>query len=184
LAKLLPGDTSEGTTIAAIIESRTLKAKDKIIQIGELILTGMTSMNAVILAVKSKRGSNMATLMAALEFASKTKPEIITDKVFFFAIESLQDDAPRVKWEAAKVISNSAHLFPEHLKKAVVYLLPNTEHEGTVVRWSAATALSKIIQVNGPVNKELIPAVQSILKWEQDRAITKIYQNALKKAQA
>jgi hypothetical protein len=77
-----------------------------------------------------------------MEFASKTNPGIINDKGFEFAIESLKSDAPRVKWESAKVIANTAHLFPKMLNKAVGNLLINTEHSGTVVRWSAAGALS------------------------------------------
>ena len=83
---------------------------------------------------------------------------------------------------AAKLIGNAAHLFPGLLKKAVVPLLNNTENSGTVVRWSAATALAGIIQLNSPLNQELIELTHGILKWDQDKAIRKIYEKALKKA--
>ena len=80
------------------------------------------------------------------------------------------------------MIANTAHLFPRLLKKAVANLLDNTEYSGTVVRWSAAGALSKIIQCKTGINKDLIPAIEAIEKREDDNAIKKIYLQGLKKA--
>ena len=122
-----------------------------------------------------------ATIIESLEYATKAKAEILNEKGFAFAIESLKSDAPRVKWESAKLIANTAHLFPILMKKAVSNLLQNTEHPGTVVRWSAAGALSKIIQCKTPLNKTLVPAIEAIEKREEDKAIKKIYQQGLKK---
>ena len=44
-----------------------------------------------------------------------------------------------------------------------------------------ATALSKIIHLNLPLNKELIPVAEAIIQREKDNAVKKIYQQALKK---
>jgi hypothetical protein len=143
---------------------------------------GKVSVQQLIDAAKAEVDVNKATIIESMEFASKAKPDIINDKGFAFAIESLKSDAPRVKWESAKVIANTAHLFPKLLNKAVGNLLINTEHSGTVVRWSAAGALSKIIQCKTNLNKDLIPAIEAIEKREQDNAIKKIYQQGLKKA--
>ena len=92
-----------------------------------------------------------------------------------------QEDAPKIKWEAAKVISNTAHLFPDLLNKAAANLLNNTKHRGNVVRWSAANALSKIILLNTALNKKLILVIEAIVEWEKDNTVKKIYQQALKK---
>jgi hypothetical protein len=51
-----------------------------------------------------------------------------------------------------------------------------------VVRWSAAMALGEIIKFKTTVNKNLIPAVDGILKREEKNSIKKIYLAALKKA--
>jgi hypothetical protein len=174
----------EHSGITAVIESKTLKAKEKSMEIAALMLAHKVPMKAFLIAAKSLNEKGKATFLAALEYASGKQPDIVNDQLFLFSVAALQDEAPRVKWEAAKVIANSVHLFPKHLKKAVVKLLNNTEHEGTVVRWSAATALAKIIQINGHPHKELRSAVESILKWEKDRAIQKIYQKALKESGA
>jgi hypothetical protein len=56
------------------------------------------------------------------KFACKTNPELINQKAFEFTTQSLTAGAPRVKWEAAKFIRNTAHLFSKLLKKGVVKL--------------------------------------------------------------
>ena len=167
-------------SIIAIVENKATKAKAKTVLVSGLLLDHKVTIDELVQMAKSQKDPIKATLIEAMEYASKTNPEIINDKAFEFAIQTLKEDAPRVKWEAAKVISNAAHLFPKLLKKAIVNILANTEHNGTVVRWSAATALSKIILLNTALNKELIPAAEAIIEWEQDNAIKKIYQQALK----
>lgn len=94
----------------------------------------------------------------------------MNEDIFKYAIQSLSDDPSRVKWESAKVITNTAPLFTKLLSKAVGNILVNTQHEGNVVRWSAAHAVSKIMLCNTPINKELVPAVEVIVKRETDNA--------------
>jgi len=170
------------TTINVILNDKTIKAKQKVSSISQLLLSGKVSIQHLISSAKKETDSNKATIIESIEYASKLKADIVNETGFEFAIESLKSDAPRVKWESAKVIANSAHMFPKMLKNAVVNLLTNTEHAGTVVRWSAAGALSKIIQCKTNLNKELIPTIEAIEKREEDNAIKKIYQQGLKKA--
>jgi len=168
-------------SIIDIVANKATKAKEKTVLVSGLLLDHKISIDELVQMAKSQKDTIKATLIEAMEYASKTNPEIINDKAFEFAIQTLKEDVPRIKWEAAKVIRNAAHLHSKLLKKAVVNLLANTEHNGTVVRWSAATALSKIILLNTALNKELIPAAEAIIEWEQDNAIKKIYQQALKR---
>ncbi len=164
-----------------ILQDKAIKAKDKTKRIGELLLQKAVNVDELLETAKAQKDVAKATLIEAMEYTSKASPEIVNEKAFHFVVQSLQDDAPRVKWEAAKVIANTAHLFPKLLKGAIANLLANTEHNGNVVRWSAATALSKIILLNTTLNKELVPATEAIIEWEQDNAVKKIYQQALKK---
>ena len=92
----------------------------------------------------------------------------------------MEHKAPRVKWESAKVIKNIAHLYPDKLDKAISNLLTNSEFSGTVVRWSAALALGEILKLKAKQKKDLVPAVEAILRREEDNGIQKIYQRALK----
>ena len=168
--------------IEEILADKAIKAKQKVVSLSDLLINGKISIQHLISSAKKGTDINKATIIESLEYASKTKATVIDEKAFEFVIDSLQSNAPRVKWESAKVIANTAHLFPKMLKKAVPNLLDNTEHSGTVVRWSAAGALSKIILCKTEINKALIPAMEAIERKETDNAIKKIYQKGLKKA--
>lgn len=102
------------------------------------------------------------------------------EKVLLFVTDTLLEKAPRVKWESAKVIGNIAHLFPAKLDRAISNLLSNSEHEGTVVRWSTAYALGEILKLKTKYNKQLQPAIEAICEREEKNSIKKIYLTALK----
>jgi hypothetical protein len=80
-----------------------------------------------------------------MEYATKMPPANSSELWMDFATESLQEKSPRIKWESAKVIGNIVHLYPSKTDTALINLLANAKHEGTVVRWSVALALSKIL---------------------------------------
>jgi HEAT repeat protein len=176
-------NTSGSNALTVILQDKTIKAKETTTRISKLLLDGTVTIDALIESAGTVKDVSKATLIEALEYASRTTPEIINQQAFKFVVRSLKDVAPRIKLEAARVIANTANLFPKLLKAAVANLLSNTEHSGNVVRWSAATALSKIILLNTSLNKELIPAAQGIIVWEEDNAVRKIYQQALNKVQ-
>ena len=164
----------------SILNDGSLKVKGKVEKIANLLLNGELSIRDVIYVAGSEKEVNKATLIESIEFASRMQPAIIDKAAFNFVIQNLKPGAARVQWESAKVIGNSAHLFVKSLKKAVVNLLINTESTRTVVRWSAAYALTQIIKCKTALNNELLPAIGSIIKREEDNAIKKIYLKALK----
>ena len=168
--------------VAAVLNDKTIKAKAKTAQISQLLLDGAIKADELIPLADIDKKKYKATLIEAMEYASKISPGVVSSKSFQFVIDSLKDELPRVKWESAKVISKTAHLYPEMIQEAVGNLLENTVHDGTVVRWSAAGALSTIIQFKTSINKDLIPAIEAILRSENDNAIKKIYHQGLKKA--
>jgi HEAT repeat protein len=118
-----------------------------------------------------------------LEYATKINPSIATLDCLKFVSDTLTEKAPRVKWESAKVVGNIAHLFPTKLDTAIKNLLTNTEHAGTVVRWSAAFALGEIIKIKQKQTQELIPAIKAICEREEKNSIKKLYLAALKKTE-
>jgi hypothetical protein len=167
--------------IDSLIKDKSLKPKEKTLSISKLILENPLIVNEVVDYAISAKDPVKATCLESLEYATISNPGIATKECFDFATQALTDKAPRVKWEAARVIGNIAHLFPTHLEKAIVNLLANTEHPGTVVRWSAATALGQILKAKTNNNKELEPIVEVIIEHEEKNSIRKIYVDALKK---
>ncbi len=80
--------------------------------------------------------------MEAIEYVTKENPEF-AENCLDFVIEHLKGSAPRVKWEACRIIGNVAQRFPDKVKEAIPGLLENTNDKGTVVRWSAAFVLTE-----------------------------------------
>jgi hypothetical protein len=165
----------------SIINDKSLKTKEKTEYLSKIILENPEILNELINYAISAKDPLKAICIEALEFATNISPCLATKQSFDFVTNCLTAKAPRVKWESARVIGNIAHLFPDYLEKAIVNLLMNTEHPGTVVRWSAATALGQILKVGTSNNKELIPAIEAIIEREEKNSIRKIYLDALKK---
>lgn len=170
--------------IQIILNDKNLKAKPKVEAISKMLLDKKVTVGELMKVAKASKDKEKGTCIESLEFATRTKPDIASSSLLDFVTETLADEAPRVKWESAKVIGNIAHQFPTKLDKAIGGLLTNTEYSGTVVRWAAAFALGEIVKLKTKHNKDLIPAIEAIIKRDEDNAIKKIYEKALKKVKA
>jgi len=166
--------------ISLVIAEKTLPQKEKIKMIGDEIIKKNLDVDAIIQHAKNSKDTIKATCIEAIEYSSKLNPSIVNKQCFDFVIDSLMSKAPRVKWESAKVIGNSAHLFSYDLEEAIKNLLTNTEDKGTVVRWSAAFALGEIVKIKTNYQIDLIKAIEVIIDKEEKNSIKKIYQKALK----
>jgi HEAT repeat protein len=164
-----------------ILNDKSIKPKERTGMISDLLSNGKTTVDSLIRFAGQAKPPDKATCIEALEHATKANAAVASPLVFDFTVTSLADKAPRVKWESARVIGNIAHLFPEKVSESIPNLLENTEHPGTVVRWSAAFALGEILKMKTLVNQELVPAVEVIISREEKNSIRKIYSDALKK---
>lgn len=166
--------------IEELIKDKAIKPKDKTETISMWMLDGTLNIGDVIEFASIGKEPVKATCIEAIEFATKQKPAIADENVLVFVTKTLTEKAPRVKWESAKVIGNIAHLFPAKLDDAISNLLINTEHTGTVVRWSAAYALGEILKLKTKHNNDLLPAIEAICDREEKNSIRKIYLAAIK----
>lgn len=169
-------------SIEDIFSNNAYKAKDHSKLLSEQLINKQINISDVIAYASIAKDPVKGSCIEAMELATKYDPSLATKTCFDFAIENLQSKAPRIKWESAKVIGNTAMLFEKDLDKAINGLLANTEYSGTVVRWSAAYALGEIVKLNTRRNKELIPSLEAIIQREEKNSIKKIYQQALKAA--
>lgn len=170
-------------TLEELLKDKTLKPKDKPALIAQRLLEGSLQVDEVLEYAAHAKASEKAGCIEALEYATRQEGFIATEEMLPFAVRSLTDKEPRVKWESAKVIGNIAPSFPDRLSDAVDNLLANAEHTGTVVRWSVAFALSEILKLGTKLNKKLLPAMEDICGKEEKNSIRKIYADALKKSQ-
>ena len=164
-----------------LLNNKELKPKEKIELLSKWLIANPKKINTLIDFAATSKDTIKATCIEVIEFATKTKPAIASLASLQFVSKTLTENAPRVKWESAKVIGNIAHLYPGKLDEAITNLLANAEHPGTVVRWSAAFALGQIIQIPSFKNKDLISAIETICNGEQQNSIKKNYLAVLKK---
>ena len=167
--------------INTLLSDKTIQPKEKTEKLSLLIKTGEISVAQLIEYASISKDPIKATCIEALEFATQKDPSLLGKSGFEFVIDQLSAKAPRIKWESAKVIGNTAKQHNKSLDKAIVNLLINSEHEGTVVRWAAAFALGEIIKLKTAHNKVLVPACEAIVAREEKNSIKKIYLAAFKK---
>jgi hypothetical protein len=167
--------------LQSILLDKQISAKEKTETISGLLLENNINMDEIMQTASLSNDTAKATCIEAIEYATKIKPTVATLACLKYVSKTLKENAPRIKWESAKVIGNIAHLYPNKLDEAIKNLLVNTESNGTVVRWSAAFALGEILKLHTSINKTLIPTIKTICDREEKISIKKIYLSALKK---
>ncbi|PWN59665.1 HEAT repeat domain-containing protein [Chryseobacterium viscerum] len=168
-------------TLEELIKDKTVKSKEKVDIISKWIIDTSLPTDELIAFSEKSKDPVKAACIEALEYATKQNPNLADEAVFSFVTKTLTEKAPRIKWESAKVIGNTAHLFAENLDQAITSLLDNTKHEGTVVRWSAAFALGEILKLKTKHNTTLLSLLEDISQKEEKNSIKKIYLDAIKK---
>lgn len=166
--------------LSALFADRLVKPKDKVEEVAKALLAELLNVSELISFASTAKDPVKASCIEAIERLASDSPANVPAAAVDFCIASLSDKAPRIKWESAKVIGHCIHKHPKKVSDAVKALLDNTEHEGTVVRWSAAYALSRIAAMGLPLNRTLIPAMEAIAAREEKNSIRKIHLEAIK----
>ncbi len=164
----------------SILNDKSVKPKEKTEAISSWILENPDKADELIEFAASAKDPIKATCIESMEYASKINPAVASRAWLEFVSHTLAEKAPRIKWESAKVIGNIAAAYPNDLETAIENLLTNSEHTGTVVRWSTAFALGEIIKLKSALNDELVPAIEAICAKEEKKSISTIYLKALK----
>ena len=167
--------------IGLLLKDKSIKPKEKTAQLSRLLLAGELEIKQFIAFTFGAKDTEKATCIEALEFASKSNAKLVSTEAFDFVCGQLASKAPRVKWESAKVIGNTIHLFEKKIDTAIMALLPNTEDKGTVVRWSAAYALAEVIKIKGKHQADLLRFLKVFCCEKKKTASKKFMLRPLKK---
>lgn len=163
-----------------LLTDKTLKPKPKTETLCQFLIDKKLSITELIEFAEPAKDPIKATCIEALEFITQKQPELLDKTAFAFVTNALTAKAPRIKWECAKVIGNTAHIHSLYLDEAIKLLLLNTKHEGTVVRWSAAFALTQILKLKTHHNTYLLNELTQICELEEKDSIKKIYLKGFK----
>lgn len=167
-------------TIQEIFDEKVTKSKEKTAQLSIALILGEISISELGQFAANSKDATKATCIEGIEVATKSNPELMNSEVFESILINVSSKSPRVIWESSRVVGNTVAYFPQKTEEAVFALLKNAKHEGTVVRWSTAFALSAILNLNSAINQSLVPAVEKIVAEEEKASIKKIYLKALK----
>jgi hypothetical protein len=166
-------------TIDGILGSSTT-AKEKEVALVSLIEEESGQVAPLVERFSSVSSSDQGTILAALESISRQRPAVVVPHVGFI-IDHLDDAPPRVRWEASRVVGNLAGANAPGLRSAVPALLRNARNEGTVVRWSAAFALTQLALCDAVLGQELLPRLRELAHRETGGGIRAMYEKALKR---
>ena len=166
------------SSIAAVLQAK-LKAKETTAALVELLTTNPASLVEWKKVFLTAKDSDKGSLLSAVTEITKTQPKFIATEIELI-IEQIAVKAPRVKWESSEIVANLAKQFPEQVKSAIPNLQANTTHDGTVVRWSAALALSEIAKYNQRSRVELLPFMEKTILSEESNGVKNHYVKALK----
>lgn len=166
--------------LLSLLNDKQHKGKAKVALLSKSFLDGLYESKTIIAAGEVASSTTKVFLLEALELASRKAPEIIDARLFDWITASLNERSPAIKRESARIVANACHLFSSKLHEAIKLLLKQTDHEGTVVRWSAAFALSHILKLKPVENPSLIPKIQELLQNEINSGVKNQYLKGLK----
>jgi HEAT repeat protein len=163
---------------------KTIKSKEKVLLLAKALCLPEVDLTVFLEFVNTLKDTEKANCIEAIEKITKINPGFANAALLDLIIHTLTEKAPRIKWEAARVLANCAGHLDEKAEKAVQNLIANSNHIGTVVRWSSATALGEILKLKGAINAYLIPEIEFLHVREEKPSIKKIYASALEKAKS
>lgn len=123
----------------------------------------------------------LATFLEAVEEITNKKMKPLGVNYLRLAISNVSSDSNSCRREASRIVGNMASDFPTEVSDAIESLIANSKDEGTVVRWSAAYALSRIVVLQPYADSALLQRVETICQSEEDNGVRGQYEKALKK---
>lgn len=164
--------------IEEILQSKH-KPKEKVILLAEEIKRDKSFVHEIVGYFSSASTGDRGHLIESLEYISHDHPEYI-EPHFDFILGHLEDKAPRVKWESARIIANLSGQFSGWTQRAIFVLLKNSQDKGVVVRWSVAFALGEVAKNNQQAAKILFPEIKKLAEKETNNGVKNVYLKVLK----
>lgn len=168
--------------ILIVLNDKSMKSTEK----REILIKALEDKSITIKELKAAlnktKEKKSSVIFEAMEAMTNSDAQIADIEWLNLAVENILSESNSIKREASRIVGNISHKFPNDLGEAIEKLLLNTKDEGTVVRWSSAYALSKIIVIPKYANSELFEKLTEICDCEEENGVKSQYIKALKKA--
>lgn len=170
-------------TIKQIIDDKTIKRLEKRNALIEGILNRNFDFSAVTAACSLLPEKKISLLLEAIEEVSRSKEFALEEDYLKLSESYILSSDPSCKREASRIVGNLAAAFPENLDHAITALMQNANHDGTVIRWASAYALSRIVIIPQYARGPLFEQISNLCEKEKETGVKNQYSKALKKAQ-
>ena len=168
--------------ITNLLNDKSIKPIVKRTEISEAIRTGAVTIRDIKSLSDKLDDKKLALVFEAMESVTAKNPELADLDWLVFAQEYITSESNSLKREASRIVGNIAFLFPDDLEVVIRKLLENAGNDSTVVRWSSAYALGRIITIPKYAGSELFGVVSDLYEREKDNGIKNQYLSGLKKA--
>lgn len=168
--------------IVEIVGNKSLRAMEKRSQIISVLIEDNLSLNELVTECDSLNDKQMAIILEAIEVITNKKLKHLDSDYIEFVGKYILSDNNSCKREASRIVGNLAEQHPNKLDSVINCLIKNTTDVSTVVRWSSAYALSRIIVLTEFANTCLFDEVSEICDKEQENGVKNQYVKAIKKA--
>jgi hypothetical protein len=168
--------------IIELLKDKSKKPLQKRVEIEEVIKGGFLSIDDLTVIRDSLDEKSAGLLLEAMEAVTNNNPSVADIKLLNFVEPFIISKNNTAKREASRIVGNIAHLVPNELDTVIQKLITNTEDGGTVIRWSSAYALARIILVPQYTNSDLYDFMTLMYDNEKDNGVKNQYLGGLKKA--
>ncbi len=168
--------------IIELMDNKGLKPIQKREALAESIRKDLVTMKDIEAWTTLLDDKKMVIVLEAMEAVSNKQPEKANLHWLKFTQEYIASPSNNLKREASRIVGNIAHLFPDALDVAIDRLMENMKAEGTVIRWSGAYALARIVQIPQYANGELYHILTELSELEQENGVKNQLLSGLKKA--
>lgn len=165
-----------------ILRDKSLKGVARRQAVIELMLRGEAPLALLQDLMTQLSEKEAATVLEAIEEISNKKLMPMEAEYLPLVIPYIASANNSCRREASRIVGNLAATFPEEVGESIPYLMANTADESTVVRWSAAYALSRIVVLPSYAHSGLYDELQQLSATETEHGVKSQYDKALKKA--
>ena len=169
-------------SIVELLKDKSLKGTERRQAVVNMIVAGELTVNEVAAIATTIGEKQIATVLEAVEEVSNKRLCPLEAAWLQWTGPYISSENNSCRREASRIVGNMAAQYPDLLDDAIEHLMKNTSDEGTVIRWAAAYALSRIVVLDRYAKSDLYDRFVAVCDREEDNGVKNQYLKALKKA--
>ena len=168
--------------IIELLKDKSFKGTERRKAVMNMIVAGELTVNEVAAISAIVGEKNVATVLEAVEEVSNKRLCHLESAWLQWAEHYISSENNSCSREASRIMGNMAAQYPDLLDDAIERLMQNTSGEGTVIRWAAAYALSRIVVLDRYAKSDLYDRLVAVCDREEENGVKSQYLKVLKKA--